>query len=68
MVYARKSRKPKVNAPVSKSKINVSVPANTMEPSNPEESSVSNVCLLSLDECRSSRLCFGTLTLDALSI
>ena len=68
LVYTRKTRTPKVNDPVSKSKITVSVPANPKEPSNPAESSVSNVSLLSLDECRSSRLCFGTLILDAPSI
>ncbi|GKB59539.1 hypothetical protein Tco_0915725 [Tanacetum coccineum] len=68
LVYSRKTRKSKTNVPISKSKVLKSVSANKKEPSPSWGSIVSDVPSSSLDECRSSKLFFGILTLAALSI
>ncbi|GJU05398.1 hypothetical protein Tco_1121828 [Tanacetum coccineum] len=60
LVYSRKPRKSKTNVPVSKSKVLKSVSANKKEPSKSWGSIVSDVPSSSLDECRSSKLFFGT--------
>ncbi|GJW08839.1 retrovirus-related pol polyprotein from transposon TNT 1-94, partial [Tanacetum coccineum] len=60
LVYIRKPRKSKTNAPVSKPKILKSISANNKEPSKYWGSIVFNVPSSSLDECMSSKLFFGT--------
>ncbi|GJY69487.1 hypothetical protein Tco_0472469, partial [Tanacetum coccineum] len=60
LVYSRKPRKSKTNVPVSKPKIIKSISANKKEPSKSWGSIVSDVPSSSLDECRSSKLFFGT--------
>ncbi|GJZ69201.1 retrovirus-related pol polyprotein from transposon TNT 1-94 [Tanacetum coccineum] len=56
LVYLRKPRKSKTNAPVSKSKALKYVSASKKEPSKSWGSIVSDVPSSSLDECRSSKL------------
>ncbi|GJR60436.1 hypothetical protein Tco_1502598 [Tanacetum coccineum] len=62
LIYSRKPRKSKTNAPVSKYKVLQSVSANKKEPSKSWGSIVSDVPSSSLDECRSSNLFSGIWT------
>ncbi|GKC09578.1 retrovirus-related pol polyprotein from transposon TNT 1-94 [Tanacetum coccineum] len=64
LVYSRKPRKSKTNVPVSKSKVLKSVSANKKEPSKSWGSIVSDVPSSSLDECRSSKLFSGNVTIS----
>ncbi|GJW06514.1 retrovirus-related pol polyprotein from transposon TNT 1-94 [Tanacetum coccineum] len=74
LVYSWKPRKSKTNIPVSKSKVVQivlckskvlkSVSANKKEPSQSWGSIVSNVPSSSLDDCRSSKLFFGTVKFE----
>ncbi|GJT18785.1 hypothetical protein Tco_0877491 [Tanacetum coccineum] len=68
LVYSRKPRKSKTNAPVSKFKVLKSVHANKKEPSKYWGSIVFDVPSSSLDECRSSKLFSGIWTPAAPSI
>nr|GEV23416.1 uncharacterized mitochondrial protein AtMg00810-like [Tanacetum cinerariifolium] len=60
LVYLRKPRKSKTTDPVSKSKVIKSISVNKKEPSKSWGSIVSNVPSSSHDECRLSKLFFGT--------
>ncbi|GKE42739.1 hypothetical protein Tco_1470023 [Tanacetum coccineum] len=60
LVYSRKPRKSQTNVPVSKSKVLKSVSANKKEPNQSWGSTVSDVPSSFLNECRSSKLFFGT--------
>ncbi|GJU83537.1 retrovirus-related pol polyprotein from transposon TNT 1-94, partial [Tanacetum coccineum] len=64
LVYSRKPRKSKTNVPVSKPKNIKSLSANKKEPSISWGSIVSNVPSSSLDECRSSKLFYGTVKFE----
>ncbi|GJS63292.1 retrovirus-related pol polyprotein from transposon TNT 1-94 [Tanacetum coccineum] len=64
LVYSRKPRKSKINVPVCKSKVLKSVSANKKEPSQSWGSIVSDVPSSSLDDCRSSKLFFGTVKFE----
>ncbi|GKD39203.1 hypothetical protein Tco_1259410 [Tanacetum coccineum] len=60
LVYSRKPRKSKTNVPVSKPKIIKSISANNKEPIKSWGSIVSDFPSSSLDECRLSKLLYGT--------
>ncbi|GKC37833.1 retrovirus-related pol polyprotein from transposon TNT 1-94 [Tanacetum coccineum] len=60
LVYSRKPRISKTTIPVNKSKVLKYVSANKKEPSQSWGSIVSDVPSTSLDECRSSKLFYGT--------
>nr|GEZ24640.1 putative ribonuclease H-like domain-containing protein [Tanacetum cinerariifolium] len=60
LVYSRKPKESRNNVPVSKSKINKSLSANKKEPNKSWVSILSNVPSSSIDECRLSKLFFGT--------
>nr|GEV41936.1 hypothetical protein [Tanacetum cinerariifolium] len=62
LVYSRKPKDSRNNAPVSKSKINKSLSANKMEPIKSWGSTVSNVPSSSINECRLSKLFSGIWT------
>nr|GEU75669.1 integrase, catalytic region, zinc finger, CCHC-type, peptidase aspartic, catalytic [Tanacetum cinerariifolium] len=59
LVYSRKPKDSRNNAPVSKSRINKSLSANKMEPIKSWGSTVSNVPSSSINECRLSKLFSG---------
>nr|GEX97787.1 Gag-Pol polyprotein [Tanacetum cinerariifolium] len=60
LVYSQKPKESRNNVPVSKSKINKSLSANKKEPNKSWGSTVSNVTSSSINECKLSKLFFGT--------